>query len=280
MGRRLDGYHLLESFFWPLDFSDDIFIKTSAGEFQTKWGADSLFPESPLPNAAENICATAYRWVEERVGKGELSSVSLEKRIPIGGGLGGGSSNAGTLLRELSRRYQLDSTAVEAFAVTLGADVSYFLSPVPAWVTGIGEKREPVEVSATLQSQLRFLLVFPPFSTSTNEIFAEFKKTHHEVAKREKAPVPKLENLNSLSQLLRTARNDLLPCVQARHPLIPHIINALRDSGSLFATLSGSGSTCFGIFENDSSCNQALKDLQQFFRKNDCKSLMTRTFQD
>src|SRR3984885_9271677 len=142
VGRRADGYHELQSLFWPIDLEDEL-ILTPAPEnrIHTFWDDDAAFPYTPLPSTKNNLALRATE--EVLTGKWSLQ---LRKRIPIGGGLGGGSSDAAAILRFGREHCGIASEQLESTAKQLGADVPFFLTPKPAWVTGAGENRQYLNV--------------------------------------------------------------------------------------------------------------------------------------
>lgn len=140
VGRRADGYHLIESLFWPLDFADEIlFSESAAPAVDMKWTQDVSCDHTPtpsLPESKDNLAMEAW----QRANPSTSKRISIQKRIPMGAGLGGGSSNAGTVLRYLVGNSLLSCEAAQRIAPQLGADVPFFLNPKPALVTGIGEQ--------------------------------------------------------------------------------------------------------------------------------------------
>ena len=143
VGRREDGYHLLESVFWPLAFGDTLTLSEGALgiALSAGWGPGAPKP-SDLPKNSDNLVVRAARAAGTK-----NMQMRLEKQIPLGAGLGGGSSNAGTFLKYIVDKNGMALNAAEQAAVALGADVAYFLSPEVCWVQGIGEKRAEIPIA-------------------------------------------------------------------------------------------------------------------------------------
>lgn len=272
VGRRADGYHELESLFWPISFHDELLIKEGSGEFSARWGDQALWPEQTLPPAQENLVA--------KVLAAKLTPVSwdvtLTKIIPMGAGLGGGSSDAGTLLRYLIGRSPEVRGAAETLAVSLGADVPFFLDPRPAWITGIGERREYLSLAPPVLAQLHFLLVLLPTPLPTKAVFDTFRQNGTPFSKRTSSNPVKEER--SLFHYLEGARNDLEDAASQTCPLVKLVLDRLRSEPLLHAALTGSGSTCFAIYRTQTEREKSIKVLKPFFRENFCKSITAETY--
>jgi len=267
VGRRENGYHELQSVFWPLTLGDTIRVSQAKESSVTaKWDLAAPHSET-LPQNADNIVGKLLA----RLPIEKKYRVEIKKKIPMGAGLGGGSSNAGTVLKFLVDRGEVSLSQAKGLAVSLGADVPFFLDPVPSWVTGIGEKIE--KLSQT--TNLHFLLVQIPEHRSTQEIFAQFKQTERPFSN----PVsnPFLSPDASLDAWWKSAKNDLEPIVSEKSPITREVLTALRQTNALYAALSGSGSTCFGIYANSEDIEKAFKVLLPVCRKNDCRSITAKT---
>ncbi len=262
-GQRPDGYHTLESLFWPLDLGDELFVKGASVSHVSVDFAEIIRGTSITIPEEENLAFRALSAL------GISADVTIKKRIPIGSGLGGGSSNAGSLVRHF-----LPSSKVErlSYAQDLGADVPFFLDPRPSWVTGIGEKIKAVSVSQELQDSLTFLLVFPPFGLSTAEVF---KARAGDPFSLPTAP-PDLGSRAGLQHYINRVGNDLERAAIRLEPRVEQVLQALRGSEALYAGMSGSGSTCFGVW--DQPLKEIPKELVQFFRNQDCRSVIAKTY--
>lgn len=161
LGRRADGYHELQSVFVPIDWCDTLHI-----ERRTDGRLQRHDLGAPLP--AEDLCLRAAKALQQASGTTLGADISIDKQIPWGAGMGGGSSDAATALLALNRLWGLHwpLDKLVALAVTLGADVPFFLGPRAAWVEGIGERLTPIDLPA-----MRFAVVKPQASLPTPAIF-------------------------------------------------------------------------------------------------------------
>lgn len=271
VGRREDGYHLLESLFWPIDLVDEIFLEPcNNNEVTMEW-----HPEAPsktvLPSQENN---TIFRLLSgiPKVGKWK---VHVKKRIPVGGGLGGSSSNAGTVLREFVKRGLLTLEEASTLALKTGADVPFFLDPVPTWVTGVGEERRRIEFSPEALA-LQFHLVFFSEPCITSEVFGAYRKSNAKFSL--KSDGVSQGSFKSLKKFLSGTANDLEGGVCATRQDIAKALDYLKSLNFLYVGMSGSGSTCFGVSVGDAVGNNISKDLQQFCRKSNCRSIKVNTF--
>lgn len=275
VGRREDGFHLLESLFWPVSFGDFLEIETGQGRVLLNWATSAPFPGTKLPEEKENIVTKALKALPEL---GNRINVRIDKNIPLGGGLGGGSSNIGTVLRHLKAENSINISDLAAWSSQFGADVPFFLASQPAWVTGIGEKVLPLTFEENSFKPLYFLLVLFPFGCETKLIFSEYKKSGIPFSASTNPFSQGKLTLDQLTRHLKTAKNDLEPVVSKLYPDISRILEKLRQVDCLYAGLSGSGATCFAIFESPQQIKKTAKELEPFFRKNNCKSISAETF--
>lgn len=225
-GRRGDGYHLLESLFVPLDFGDTLTLTCRSD------GVVTRTTDLPGVPADADLAIRAARALQKASGTDRGADIGIVKRIPAGGGLGGGSSDAASALLALNRLWQLDlpRAALAAIGLTLGADVPFFIGGTPAIARGIGEALMPV----TLPQRWATVWV-PAIAVSTASIFAAPNLTRN-------SPSAKM---NVFSE--GYGWNDLQPVVIARHPEIANALTALQKHSSQ-ARLTGSGSCVFALF--------------------------------
>lgn len=182
--------------------------------------------------------------------------ISIQKNIPIGAGLGGGSSNAGTLLKHLAEG-PLKSASTDQLihvASRIGADVPFFLDPKPTWVTGIGEELAP----AVLPFPLYLVIVKPPFPVSTKEAYGWYDAMQHPQM-RESPSRPQLK----MSNLQTFLDNDLEAPVLKFRPQIDDIKKQLLEVGAKGSLMTGSGSAVFGIFESPEKSHKAYLALNE-----------------
>lgn len=260
-GRRADGYHLLRMVMVPLDFGDDLDIvldATAPPDGWQTWTRDDITVQS-APSAVAldqtHLCYRAALAMCEAVGGEGPVTIRLAKRIPVGGGLGGGSSNAAAVLHGLNRLWHLgwDAAQLARVGVQLGADVPFFCWGKPAVVGGIGEEVMPCGQFPNLP----ILLVNPVVHIATADIFRriDFQLT----PTRPDASFPPLfERFEDVTAILQ---NDLEMVTVPLYPVIAEIKQRLTVAGGA-ALMSGSGSTVFGVFRTAAARDAAYRSLQ------------------
>jgi 4-diphosphocytidyl-2-C-methyl-D-erythritol kinase len=241
LAREPGGYHQLETLFQRIALADSVTVRTgSVGRSLDCSGADTGPVEKNLAWRAAVAFATA-------AGGPANFQIEIVKRIPVGGGLGGGSADAAAVLRALNALAEqpLDATTLAAIAFSLGADVPYLLAThALALGSGRGERLFPLEA---LPARQVFLAV-PPFGVSSADAFgwyAEQKSSRHS-GTRATLPVRRKLEWKMIAAL---AANDLEGVVTSHHPEIGALHDTLRKSGALLAQMTGSGSTVFGVFD-------------------------------
>jgi 4-diphosphocytidyl-2-C-methyl-D-erythritol kinase len=270
IGRRKDGYHLLESLFWPLSWGDEIEMtpsKENSHQVICEW-----HPEAPrkgtLPKNESNLVTLGLQKLDSVLK--DRFKITLKKRIPVGSGLGGGSSNLGTLLKWILEKYPLYKNEIVKTAQELGADVSFFLNPKPAFMEGVGEIQNPSQVNFLSKEQLTFILIFPEFGCSTPEIFKTYSKISSGYSK---SITPQ-----NLTDYLKFQKNDLENAAALLNPQLEEILKELKSLDGLYSGMSGSGSTCFAMFNSKNEAEKKIKGLSSFCRENNCKSLLAGTY--
>jgi 4-diphosphocytidyl-2-C-methyl-D-erythritol kinase len=226
-GRRPDGYHLLQTLFQFIDYGDTL-------QFSAR-SDDQLHLEPALPGVPpqSNLIYRAARMLQEAAGCRLGADIQLEKRLPMGGGIGGGSSDAATTLVGLNHLWQtgLSLDELASIGLALGADVPVFVRGQAAWAEGVGEQLTPVELSEPW-----YLVVVPPCQVSTAEIFSDQRLT------RDTLPI----TLAAFRE--HGGRNDCLPVVEERYPEIRNALILLNKYCE--AKMTGTGSCLFGAFPN------------------------------
>ena len=221
-GRREDGYHLLQSVFQFIDLCDWL-------EFSRE--ADGSIRRLPGPSpvaAEEDIVLTAARLLQQRFGVSDGVSIGIDKRIPIGGGLGGGSSDAATCLLALNRLWRLGLSLQQLaeIGLELGADVPVFVHGRAAWASGVGEVLQPIDIDEPI-----FLVIDPKIAVSTGQIFAAEELT------RNCDPI-------TIRAFLRGAGSNVCePVVRKLYPRVGEAIDWLGQFGA--ARMSGTGACVF-----------------------------------
>jgi 4-diphosphocytidyl-2-C-methyl-D-erythritol kinase len=263
VGRRADGYHELVSLFAPLDFGDEVEIAVSdstALEVEIKLEGAS----EGIPGDAGNLAHRAAKAFAESAGLGCRIELRIDKRLPAGAGLGGGSSDAGAVLRTLCDLFPgaLDGARLAELALGLGADVPFFLDPRPMRVTGIGEHLEAVDGLPSLA----VLLANPGIALSTAEVFRTFAAIQPALTKS--APdrrIPPLSGAASPGWTFAgvaglSLENDLEPIAIRLCPPIARLQRQIRATGAQAVGMSGSGATVFGLFESTEAAERALEE--------------------
>lgn len=243
VGRRADGYHELRTLFQSVALHDVVEVAAATG------GCTVEVVEGEAPEDASNLAVRAAarllaRFAPRRAG----ARIRLWKRVPLGAGLGGGSSNAATTLWALNRLLGDPASAGDlvALAAELGADVPYFLTGGTAWGTGRGDRIEPL---ADLEEQ-EIWLVTPPVAVSTAEVFARLGPAAGQLTPRDTpSSIMRLVEAGTKARADRLeAYNDLEAGVLARYPQIREARDVLIDAGGASVRLSGSGATLYAFF--------------------------------
>ena len=235
--RREDGYHELATVMIPVyGLYDVVEVEYAA---QTSFRACGLTVDCP---AADNLCMKAVRLMQVRYGAGDVS-VALDKRIPFGAGLGGGSSDATAVILALDELFGLKLPERELIdcAAALGSDTAFFVRNTPQLCTGRGEVMTPVKLDLR---GLWIAVVKPDCGVSTREAYAGIRPGVPAVplAERIARPVTEWQTL---------LKNDFEPHIFAAHPEIAAAKAALLDAGAVYAAMSGSGSAVFGLFDDE-----------------------------
>jgi len=246
VGRRADGYHLLETFMVKVDLADRLTLVRREGGVRLRvMGAD-------LPEDEGNLVFRAARFFFRATGLKSGVDVALEKKIPLAAGLGGGSSDAAAALLGLNEMFDhpLDRESLAAIGLNLGADVPFFLYPgSAAWVKGIGEEIYP----GPFPSAAYFLLINPGWPLSTAWVYNNFKL---KLTNRERDHINLKFNERSFTKS-SVLCNDLETVVLPRYPEIALIKERLISAGATGALMSGSGPTAFGLFPGQSELDRA-----------------------
>jgi 4-diphosphocytidyl-2-C-methyl-D-erythritol kinase len=257
LGKRADGYHDLESLVVFARLADEVTLTPDA-----PLGLDVGGPTAAAAGEiADNLVLRAARELTARTGDLRLGRFALTKHLPVAAGLGGGSSDAAAALRLIMRVNGLapDDRRVLEAARTTGADVPVCLDPCPRVMRGIGEiLSAPLDLPA-----LPAVLINPRVPVPTGDVFARLGLALGE-RRGEASDVDAagLKDRDALIRYLATQPNDLEPPARALQPVISEVLAALsgRD-GCLFARMSGSGATCFGLFATDAAAAAAAQRI-------------------
>jgi len=254
-GRRADGYHELRSVFVPLDLCDRLRVQA-----RTPPAVEVCCPERPDLDGRDNLVYRALARLREAVGSDAPGfHARLRKRIPVAAGLGGGSSDAAAALRagQLLLPEPLPAPELAALALSLGADVPFFLQPGPAWVRGIGERIEPIDDLPDLP----LVLVVPRVAVSTAEVFRAYDERPPKALTNHNTGGRKPRFSGAVARAARVVRNELEPVTARRVPEVARAVSDLRTAGALAAAMSGSGPATFGVFASAAGAEAAAKEL-------------------
>jgi len=251
VAKRNDGFHDLETIFIPIMLADKITFQQSN---ELRFDSNSEL----LNQDKENLIFRAIELLEEQTKRNISLNITLEKNIPLGAGLGGGSSNAVTTLKSVNKmlKFELSYSELSEMALKLGSDVPYFLNPVPAYAESRGE----ILSSINLEIPYPILLVNPGFKIDTKWAFSKIKPATPE---RNLKEIFK-DGLTDFDNLKNYVRNDFEEVVFKDYPELKQIKSELFNQGAQFALMSGTGSTVYGIFSN---LQKALW-AEDYFNKN------------
>ncbi len=256
-GRRADGYHELDSIFVPVSISDRITIEVRPALTSSITLRCNL---ASLGEPHSNLAAHAARAFLDEFGISAQVIVDLEKTIPTGAGLGGGSSDAGTVLRMLrsmmapSLQHLSDTPArLHDIAVGLGADVPFFLNPQPARVTGIGDRIELLDKFPSMH----LVIAVPPIEVPTASVFKALERQGWSGPASEKDIQAILLGQTDARHLV----NDLEAPATRLYPQIGKLKVLLQECGASAVSMSGSGGSVFGLFADEKAASRGAASL-------------------
>ena len=237
--KRPDGYHNLETIFYPINLQDALEVtrrENNDKEYTLHISGSSLEGEPE-----DNLVVKAYKLLKKDYPGLLPVDIHMYKHIPAGAGLGGGSSDAACMIKLLNDKFSLglSTERMEEYAVKLGADCAFFIRNKPVFATGIGNLFEPVELSL---KGYHIILIKPDIFVSTRDAFAEIKPVRPAVSLKEIVKQP-IETWKS------SMKNDFEDSVFKKFPEIAAIKDELYDLGAVYAAMSGSGSSVYGIFK-------------------------------
>lgn len=267
ISKRPDGYHDVEMIMQSVNLYDTITItETDSGiRLNTNWDF--------IPQEEKNIAYKAAKLVMDRVGVNRGADIYLHKNIPVAAGLGGGSADAAAVLMGLNRLWSLGLSDMEllGIALSLGADVPFFVLGGTAIARGIGEKLTPI----TPLKDVLMLIVKPDFGVSTAQVYSMLDLNIINRRPDFTRMVDALRNRN-VREIGKNLCNVLEQVVCAMHPEISEIKHEMMHNGALGSLMSGSGSAVFGIFEDRTHA----EGLYKTFRERYVQSYLTYTSGD
>jgi 4-diphosphocytidyl-2-C-methyl-D-erythritol kinase len=248
--RRADGYHNLETVFYPVKINDVLEIVES----------DKLSFESSgleIPGRMEdNLCIIAYHLLKKKYDIPPVK-IHLHKHIPIGAGLGGGSSNAAFFIKLVNQSFDLKISVedMQDYARILGADCAFFIENKPTFAFDKGDEFEPVKLDL---SKYKIALVMPDAHVSTSEAYRGVKPAAVKTSIIELINYP-------VAEWRKYIRNDFEESVFKNHVIIRGVKAALYEAGALFASMSGSGASVFGIFAQTPDLSHLEMENEVFY---------------
>lgn len=257
VSRRSDGYHNLETLFYPIGLKDALEVIPIREKSETLSAEDEpgyrLFQSgTPVTSKAkDNLVVKALQLA---AGKRAIPPIDIHllKKIPSGAGLGGGSSDAAFMLQLLNDTFGLDFAQEELtrMAASLGADCAFFTRNQPALASGIGDVLEPVDLDL---SGYFFMLVKPEITISTKEAYAMITPGEPEQPLKEIIQRP-------IQEWKGAVKNDFEPVIFEKYPEIYRIKQQLYEMGALYASMSGSGSAVYAFFKEEPATREAFHD--------------------
>ncbi len=237
-GRRADGYHELQTLFQFLDYGDELSFRLRED------GQIHLLTELPGVDHDSNLIVRAARLLQRESGCTLGADIQLTKRLPMGGGIGGGSSDAATTLVGLDHLWNtgLGEDRLAELGLRLGADVPVFVRGRAAFAEGVGERLQPVDLAEPW-----FLVIAPQVSVSTAEIFADPELTRNTPA------------ITVRSLLAGGGHNDCQPVVEKRYPEVRNALSLLNKF--VQARMTGTGACVFGSFPNEGEADKVRRQL-------------------
>lgn len=261
--KRPDGYHNIESVFYPLPWTESLEIISDTGKTADEYNALAFAEvgkvrffgyQNPIPgNADSNLCIKVFNLLEGWFNLPK-TEIHLQKSLPIGAGMGGGSADAAFTLRALKEFYNLNISDFEAkeLLAKVGSDCPFFWDNKPAFVFGRGERMQPIELDL---SAYKFVVVNPNIHISTKEAYSGIQPKN--------PPIDlKMIEWLAIETWKDVVHNDFENNLFTSYPEIKAIKDLMYESGAIFASMTGSGSTVFGIFDREIDAHKLWPNYQ------------------
>ena len=260
--RRPDGFHDIETVFYPVRLTDHLFIRPAENKdeeifnvwssIRTVGGVRDESIQEELSKGGTNIISKALALLRENYDVPPID-IAMLKNIPVGAGLGGGSSDAAFFIKEINSFFSLGMTTdqMKELASRLGSDCAFFIDNTPKYATGRGEIMQSVP---SVLDGYKIKVIKPLFNISTKEAYSKVKPQTPKTSLLEdyKRPVKEWKDY---------IKNDFEQFLFTEHPELQRYKDALYESGALYAAMTGSGSALFGIFEGDPVLNDEIRQL-------------------
>ena len=252
--RRPDGYHNLETVFYPVPIRDALEVTTMDPQFPSPYDCDLKVTNISIEGDEQhNLVVRAYQLLKQDFPQLPRIHAHLHKAIPTQAGMGGGSSDCAYMIRLLNEQFHLglSTQQMQQYAARLGADCAFFILSQPAYAEGIGERLEPIALNL---SQYWIAVVRPDIPVPTKEAFS-LVHPHH----------PEKNCRDVVMQPIETWRQDLVndfeQSVFTLHPEIGAIKQQLYSLGAVYSAMSGSGSAVFGLFREDIKIGEHFPEM-------------------
>lgn len=246
IGKRDDGYHNLETLFYPIAVKDAVEIVDNNDP-----STDVIFSSTGNRvhvHDADNLCVKAYHLLKKEYPQIPPIKMHLHKNIPVGAGMGGGSADASAILLLLNKTFELNISTENLlqYALQLGSDCPFFIINKPCFATGRGENLQQVNIDL---SPYKIMIVHPAIHVNTADAFSQLNANNF-------SPAGELiEQLKlDIYQWKNMVKNDFEVPVFKMYPIISEIKEKFYKEGAIYSAMSGSGSTVFGIFSSQTNC--------------------------
>jgi len=244
LSKRKDGYHNIETIFYPIKLYDNVSVSITPSKI-SKLSVKTLIKNKKLKlDDKNNICyKTVILFLEcFRIKSNYNIKIIIRKNIPVGAGLGGGSSNAASVLKVLAKHFKKSKykSTLQKLALELGSDVPFFLNGKPAYASGRGEKLVPLP---KFKVNYRIQIIYPGIHISTAWAYNQLKVKNYKFK-----IFNKIIKFNPADKRLQI--NDFEKVVFKKYPLIGKLNQKMYENGAVFACMSGSGSAIYGFFKN------------------------------
>ena len=265
LGKRADGYHALDSLVTFALLGDELSVSSSDELTLTYEGAFASDLQDSFVHEADDLVLKAATALQQESGTSMSAALQLTKSVPFGAGLGGGSTDAAACLRLLNSFWKLDWSmeALMTLGANIGSDIPACLMNAPCRMTGRGEHVTKIDMLPILFC----VLVNPGVHLSTAEIFRKLNTSKIDADKRNKPneKLPDLTTYEALYNYLQNTGNDLLSPAMEIAPSIGLVLDAISNTGADISAMTGSGSTCFGLFKDEVSAHHAKEQLKELF---------------
>ncbi len=247
--RRADGFHELSTVMFPVKGLFDTLHFERLQSPDVEFVGEGLIIDCDPNN---NLCVKAYNLMRSRFSEVEGLKITLDKQVPFGAGLGGGSADATAVILAIDKIFNLNLSEEQLIelASELGSDTAFFVRNTPQLCTGRGEKMSPIQLDL---SGKYLVLIKPDVSVSTKEAYSGVRPAY---------PTTPLEELISqrVEEWQGSIKNDFEPHIFEAHPLLKQIKSEILAAGALYAAMSGSGSTIYGIFDSETKAKSEQLD--------------------